>query len=128
MQQRKCLNQGPTPSHDVVNSSSGTQAVELLTPMDGDPARPMLAGCMDEEEAYHGINTGHFSGVQEKNADSANASADRMPLSNGSATEFGGPGLNLSSGNKSNTSSAKKKQVRTRAQTRKPVNSKPKKD
>ena len=70
MQQRKCLNQGPTPSHDVVNSSSGTQAVELLTPMDGDPARPMLAGYMDEEEAYHGINTGHFSGIQEKNADS----------------------------------------------------------
>lgn len=59
----------------------------------------------------------------------AEASADRSPVSIGSSVKTGsGQQINLSSGRKSSSSVAKKKQVRTRAQTSKSAKSKPKKN
>ena len=100
-QQSKGLNQGQTPSHDIVNSQSATQAMELSTPMNNGPSKQFA---VTKEEAFQDLSEPHVN------------------------TKVSSPGLNLSSGKKSSSSEAKKKPVRTRAQTRKPAKSKPKKD
>lgn len=120
--QPKGLNQGPTPSHDVVaNSQSASQAVGPLTPMNERPAK-QFASARKKEKACGDLSGQHattkVSGEQQSQLDdespkqlvgSASASAGRKPPSIGSSAGISsGKGRNHSHGKKSSSSEAKK--------------------